>query len=446
MSDTSRQTLPSGGPLPSAPAEPAPPLARPAGSGRMKVLLHGINFAPELTGIGKYTGEMAQWLAAQGHDVRVVTAPPYYPAWAVAPGYRADRYQRQTWQGVEVIRCPLWVPRRPTGLRRLLHLGAFALTSLPALLAQWRWRPDVVWVVAPAFACAPGALALARLRGAAAWLHIQDYEVDAAFELGLLKGDRLRRIATAGEGWLLRRFDRVSTISSRMLDRARDKGVAPSRLRALPNWVDVDAVRPLAHASSYRAELGIPPDAVVALYSGNMGAKQGLEVLAALAGRLRHRADLHFVYCGAGAVRTELMQACAGMANVRFLDLQPVERLPELLGLADIHLLPQKADAADLVMPSKLTGMLSSGRAVVAGARPDTELGQVVAQCGRLAVPQDAASFAAAVEELADDPELRRALGRRAREIAEQTLARDSVLQRFEADLQACLAAQPARR
>ena len=74
----------------------------------MKVLLSGINFAPELTGIGKYTGELAAWLAARGHQVRVVTAPPYYPAWAVSPGF-ANAYRTEQWQGVQVLRCPLWV-------------------------------------------------------------------------------------------------------------------------------------------------------------------------------------------------------------------------------------------------------------------------------------------------------------------------------------------------
>jgi colanic acid biosynthesis glycosyl transferase WcaI len=382
---------------------------------------------------------MAQWLAAQGHDVRVVTAPPYYPAWAVSPGYSALAYRREPWQGVDVWRCPLWVPRKPTGLRRLLHLISFAVTSVPALIAQWRWKPDVVWMAAPAFACAPGALAMARLMGAPAWIHIQDYEVDAAFELGLLKGDRLRKTVSAVEQGLLRRFDRVSTISGRMLERARDKGVATMRLRSLPNWVDISAVRPLDRPSAYRAELGIAPDAVVALYSGNMGAKQGLEVLSGLAQALRRRPDIQFVFCGEGSGRAPLEHACNGLSNVRFLNLQPLERLPELLGLADVHLLPQRADAADLVMPSKLTGMLSSGRPVVAGARPETELGQVVTQTGLLAMPDDAQSFADAVEKLADAPAMRAALGLRAREWAEQNLARDSVLRQFEADLRECL-------
>lgn len=405
----------------------------------MKLLVYGINFAPELTGIGKYTGEMVAWLAARGHEVRVVTAPPYYPDWAVWPDYSGSRYTREDWHGATIFRAPLWVPRKVTGLKRLVHLASFALSSIPTLLAQWRWKPDLVWVTEPPLFCTPAALAFARLRSAKAWLHIQDYEVDAAFELGLLKGAGARAFVSAVERGLMRRFDRISTISLRMMERASSKGAEDARLVSLPNWADVSAVQPLRAASPYRAELGIKPDAVVALYSGNMGAKQGLELLAEMARLLQHQPGLEFVFCGNGAGRANLMQRCEKLANVRFLDLQPVERLGDLLGLADIHLLPQRADAADLVMPSKLTGMLSSGRPVVAGAGAETQLGKVVAQCGLAVPPDDARAFADAVLKLASQPELRRELSLRARAFAEANFDRDAVLAQFERDLQACL-------
>jgi len=410
----------------------------------MKLLVYGINFAPELTGIGKYTGEMVAWLAARGHDVRVVTAPPYYPDWAVREGYSASRYVRENWQGATVYRTPLWVPRRVSGARRLLHLASFALASVPALLAQWRWKPDVVWITEPPLFCAPAALAFARLRSAKSWLHIQDYEVDAAFELGLLKGRRLRSLVAWGERSLMRRFDRISTISRRMLERASNKGCEDARRISLPNWADVSAIRPLTADSPYRAELGIRSDAVVALYSGNMGAKQGLELLADTAQLLKDQAGLEFIFCGNGAGRAELMKRCEGLANVRFMDLQPVERLGDLLGLADIHLLPQRADAADLVMPSKLTGMLSSGRPVVAGAREQTELGMAASECGIAVPPDDPKAFADAVRTLATQPALRRDLGLRARAFAEQRFDRDAVLAQFERDLHDCIAGRAA--
>lgn len=410
----------------------------------MKILLYGINFSPELTGIGKYTGEMAQWLAKAGHDVRVVTAPPYYPNWAVQAPYRATRFARETWNGVSVFRAPLWVPATPSGLNRLIHLASFALTSLPLLAMQWRWKPDVVWVTEPPLACTPAALLFAALRKSVAWLHIQDYELDAAFELGLLRSPAARKAATSIERRLMKAFDCVSTISERMLDRARQKGVVESKLVMLPNWVDLSAIKPLQRTSSYRKSLGIPDTAVVALYSGNMGNKQGLEILADVARLLEARSDVHFVFCGDGSGRQDLVANCSGLPRVHFLDLQPLDMLGDLLGLADVHLLPQRADAADLVMPSKLTGMLSSGRPVLATAHTGTELASVVQQCGKVVPPADAKAMAAALLALANDASLRAELGLKARSYAEHHLGRDAVLRRFELELAARILSRQA--
>jgi colanic acid biosynthesis glycosyl transferase WcaI len=205
--------------------------------------------------------------------------------------------------------------------------------------------------------------------------------------------------------------------------------VAADKQVHFPNWIDLDTVRPLTAPSSYRAELGIPADAVVALYSGNMGGKQGLAEAARL---LADEAGLQFVFCGNGAGKAELVRLTQGLPNVRFLDLQPMARLNDLLGLADIHLLPQRADAADLVMPSKLTGMLASGRAVVATAHADTELGRVLSSCGVLVTPGDAVGFAAAIGNLARDPLRRQELGPAGRGHAELNLGIDRILSRFE--------------
>lgn len=437
----------------------------------MRILIHGINFSPELTGIGKYSGEMAQWLAAQGHEVRVVTAPPYYPQWRIADGY-ANRWCREEVNphhplfekkggSIVAYRCPLWVPAKPSGLKRVLHLASFALSSFPIMLRQIFWRPDVVWVVEPPLFCAPQAWLVARLSGGKAWLHIQDYEVDAAFDMGLLKGVLLRRFVASGERWLMRRFDRVSTISQRMLDRALAKGVAADRAVLFPNWVDSKGLSKALlgtedlELSGYRAELGIAADAVVALYSGNMGGKQGLEILAQSAKinadcrsgfNPTRRAEARpteagstpsivFVFCGNGAGRDELVAQCTGLPNVRFMNLQPLERLGELLALADIHLLPQRADAANLVMPSKLSGMLASGRPVVATAHVGTELANMVTGCGLVVPPEDPQAFADAIMKLANDAMLRARLGAAGCVYAEAHLDRDVLLRRFEADL-----------
>jgi colanic acid biosynthesis glycosyl transferase WcaI len=408
----------------------------------VKILIYCINFAPELTGIGKYTGEMAEWLAARGHAVRVVTAPPYYPDWKVGAGHSGRSWRREQWKGAEVWRCPLWVPERPGGIKRVLHLASFALSSLPVMLRQLLWLPDAVWVVEPPLFCAPTAWAVARLSGARAWLHISDYEVDAAFDLGLLKGKALKRMVLAAEHWLMRRFDVVSTISQRMRERALSKGVDAQRLVAFPNWVDVSAFIS-ANGQAYRDELGILPDAVVALYSGNMGRKQGLEIMAQVAqscAEQRHGSDrLWFVFCGNGVGRADLLTQCEGIPNVLFLELQPAARLPDLLAMADIHLMPQRAGAADLVMPSKLTGMLASARPVVATALAGTELASVVQMCGIVVPPEDAAGMARAVLALAGSAPWRKQLGQAGRNYAVHQIDRESVLQRFEK----CLADMP---
>jgi colanic acid biosynthesis glycosyl transferase WcaI len=393
----------------------------------MRILIYSANFAPEPTGIGKYSGDMANWLADRGHKVRVVCAPPYYPAWQVDGKYRWPPYRRELWRGVDVWRTPLWVPKSPNGLTRLLHLLSFAITSFPVMLWQIAWRPDVVLTVAPAFVCAPAGLLTAWLCRAKCWLHLQDFEIDVAFRMGLLRGRLLQRIALRIESSLLRRFDTVSTISSRMLERVCAKGVIADKTRYLPNWVDLTRVKPPA-GSGYRMQLGIAKDDVVALYSGTLSGKQGLMVIPGAAKLLRCRRDIVFVVCGDGVMKSELQTAAAGLPNVRFMPLQPSGRVPELLAIADIHLLPQSPDAADLVLPSKLSGMLASGRPVIAACRADTEISEIVAQCGLVVAPENSMELAHAITALADDPETRVLLGRRARTFAENNFERDAVL------------------
>lgn len=414
----------------------------------MRILVYGINFPPEQIGIGKYTGEMAAWLAERGHEVRVVTAPPYYPGWHVYEGYSAWRYQRESVRlkpdtgrpespprPISITRCPLWVPTRVTGRSRLLHLFSFALSSLPPLIPGAIWRPRVVLAIAPTLVSAPGAWLCARTCGAKAWLHVQDLEVDAAFELGILRRAWVRVLVLRVERWLLRRFDRISTISARMAEKLIGKGVPAARVRVVENWVNLHIVVPMSGPSALRNELGITAETCVVLYSGNMAEKQGLEIVVEAARLLRERHHMTFILCGEGPARARLVRISAGLPNIRFLDLQPAERLNELLNLADIHLLPQRAEVADLVMPSKLTNMLASGRPVVSTAAPGTQVDEVVRRCGIVVPPGDVDAFAGAIESLAENSSRRRELGQRGREYAEHNWASDEILSRFENEL-----------
>ena len=447
----------------------------------LKILLHGLNYSPEEIGIGKYSGEMIQELAARGCDCLVVTTPPYYPHWKIAKGFRGWWYQRlEPPSGAQIERaaggrqqdvgdrrvgsrltrvfgrgnheqansdglralpavgrvsggrCPLWVPRKVSGLKRIVHLASFGISSFPAVL--WmaiRHRPDVIITVEPAAFCMPTTWLASRLCGAKAWLHVQDFEVDAAFELGILKQPLLKKWVLATEAFFMRRFDRVSSISINMVQRLQNKGVSQERTRLFPNWVDCDSMRPLEKPERLRAQFGLPEHCCIALYAGNIGAKQGLDLIVEAAKQSAKKNDVQFVICGDGAARSMLEQQATGLDNLTLLPVQPFSQFNELMNCADIHLLPQKGDAADLVMPSKLTGMLATGRPVVACASPGTQIAAVVEGHGLVVPPGVVDAFAQAICRLAGDQTLRNSLGRQARIYAEEHLSRTAIIDTF---------------
>ncbi len=307
------------------------------------------------------------------------------------------------------------------------------------MLMQIPWRPDVVLLIEPTLFCSPQTLCVARLSGAAAWLHVQDFEVDVAFELKDFSSSALKRSIQMVERFLMRKFNRVSAISDRMVERLPSKGVDPIRTVLFPNWVNASEIYPLSVANSLRKELGVSETAIVALYSGNMGLKQGLNLLIEASRQLVSRPDIVFVLCGDGPYRDTLTKMASDVANVRFVPLQPTSRLNELLNMADIHLLPQVGGAADLVMPSKLTGILASGKPVVATVEEGAQLANLLVGRGLCTRPGDATAFAAAVVRLADHRELRLRMGNEGRKYAITHMNYDQILTRFESLLlEAC--------
>jgi colanic acid biosynthesis glycosyl transferase WcaI len=400
----------------------------------MRVLVVGINYAPDLIGVAKYTTELCEGLAARGHDLRVITAPPYYPDWRVPAPYRSRWYRNETLGDVAITRVPIYVPERPSGGKRLLHHASYLMSiCLPLLSGMALWQPDIVLAVAPSLLSASAAVLAARMFGARSWLHIQDLEVDAAFELGLLKNRALRKRMLGFERMILGAFDRVSTISPQMVQRLQQKGLAADRLRELRNWVDTSVIVPGSRQTAFRTSLGLKPTDIVALYSGTMSNKQGLDlVLEAASATGDEHPEIHYVLCGNGPHKAKLVQAAGGLRNVHFIDLQPAERLSELLNTADIHLLPQQARAADLVMPSKLSGMLASGRPIIAMADPGTGIADEVMGAGLLVRPGDAAALADSVRALAGNHALRAEFGIAARLRAEQKWDRLAIVRSFE--------------
>lgn len=401
--------------------------------GSLRVLILGLNYAPELVGIAVYTTGLAEELVRRGHQVSAVSGKPYYPKWEVPYAFRGGWRLSSVEAGVSITRVAHYVPRNPTGLRRIAHHFSFAASSFWwGLQAALRLRPQIVFTVAPSLIAAPAALAIARLVKAQTWLHIQDFEVEAASATGLLaSGSGVSKLGAVFERGVLTRFDRVSSISLAMCRKCIDKGVVSDRVVEFRNWADLDPNYMGKITSPYRTEWDIKTPHV-ALYSGNVANKQGIEIVVAAAKHLAARRDLTFVICGEGPNMVNLRASAEGLPNVVFQGLQPKARLSELLDLATVHLLPQKAGAADLVLPSKLTNMLASGRPVIATAAAGTGLAFEVEGCGIAVPPDDDLSFARAIERVLDDPGLWASCGNEARRRAEARWRRTAIIDTLE--------------
>ncbi len=403
------------------------------------ILIVGLNYAPEPVGIGPYTQGLAEALAGQGAEVEVIAGQPYYPQWRPYSGYPASAWRTGAENGITITRCPHYIPADPGGAKRIVHLASFALSALLPALGRARRapgrQPPRVNTLAPAPRGGFTAWIAARLAGARLWIHVQDFEVEAALATGLLKPQGLpARLARWVEARLLRLGDRVSTISPQMCAKLVDKGISPDRVVELRNWADARFVADPVGAELIRKEWGLG-QRLVALYSGNIARKQGIEILVEAARKLAHRTDIAFVICGEGPNRAALEAQAAGLTNIQLHDLQPAERMGAMLAMADLHLLPQIAGAADLVLPSKLTNMLASGRPVVATTEPGTGLYAEVDGCGAVSAPGDAAALAASIVALADDPEARARMGAEARRRAEERWSKDAIIARAVAEM-----------
>ncbi|SFG92145.1 WcaI family glycosyltransferase [Neptunomonas qingdaonensis] len=405
----------------------------------MKFLLYSLNYAPELTGIGKYNGELAIDLVARGIKTDIITGAPYYPEWAVHKGFKNAYTATLSENSVNIYRCPLYVPAEVTTVKRLFHLSSFAISSGVRLFSLWRTKPDVLLLVQPTLFCAPIALIFCKLTGAKSIMHIQDFEVDAMFGLGMGGARKFKRFACAVESWILKRFDVVSSISYSMLENARLKGVAEDRLMFFPNWADTNFVTPDNDGSALKKEWGFNQDDKIVLYAGNIGKKQGLEIVLSAAQAMQSRSDVHFMLVGSGAHCDDLQADAAErkLTNVHFKPLQPWARVPEMLALADIHLVVQKKGAADAVLPSKLTNILSSGGHALVTAESHTELGVIAERFPGIYTcvePEDEQLFTVALQQLLNND--LRSTNQIARDYALEYLSKETVLSRFEQDLQ----------
>lgn len=394
-------------------------------SQRTRVLFVSRYYWPELIGSAPFSTDIAEWLAAHGRPTTVVTGLPHYPHDTVLPAYRDGRGRRETVNGVAVERLASGPPAGTSARQRMANEAGFLARGLAALASGRIRRHDVVLALCPSILSVALAV-VARRRSGICVAIVHDIQSGLAQSLGM-GGSRLARLMRTTERTILNRTDMVAVLSQEMKDQLRGLGVTVP-IEVVPLWVDTDHIQaaPVDPASA-------PRGAVKVLYSGNLGRKQGLGQVVAMARELAaRRLDIEIVLRGDGNQASELMAQIEGLGltNIRLATLQPNEALGPALAAGDIHLVPQRPDAAAFAVPSKIFNIMAVGRPFVATALPDSVLWRLQRQSGAFLCvpPDDPPSFAEAVIRLADDTRLRQELGHRGRTYVETHYAKPRIL------------------
>lgn len=398
-----------------------------------RLLVFARNYVPEQTGIGPLSAELCAALAERGYDVRVVAAPPHYPAWRVQKGYRARRFPPLQVGAVAVQRVPIWLAGKPAGARdRIAYDLSFALGALREGLRGP--RPDAIVCVAPPLLAGAAAVLLAARYRAPLVLIVQDLELQLAEQLQMMRDSWSFRMARGIETLVFRRAAAVSVISEAFKIYVQEHGAPANRIHVLPNWVDTDFIRPLPRGSYLADRCGVPAGDQIVLYAGNLGEKQGLDVLVRAAPALQSR-GIHLVLVGDGSARQELVALARELRvrNVHFLPLQPRAAVPDMLAGADICTLVQRAEVVDSVAPSKLLMYMAGGRAIVASVAPASEAAHQIraAGCGSVVPPGDLRALADAIIAACAQPGCLTPWGENARRYAEAHFGRRTILEGY---------------
>jgi len=397
----------------------------------MRIVYLGINYWPDETGIAPFATGRCEYLAARGHEVIACTAFPYYPQWRVPTPYRGRLRSREERNGVTILRSWLYVPRRLSAARRIAHEASFIASSFAN--ACLHKRPDLLFVASPPLGLAASAIALSRIWRIPYVFDVADLQPDAAVDLGMLQSGRMVKVLYRLEGAAYRNAALVSTLTETMRRRIIAKGISPEKVTLFSLWVEPELfqIAPVIASSA--------PRELVVAHFGNMGVKQGLDVVLDVARITADNKQIRYLLVGDGAARPalEAKAASMGLRNLEILPLQSRERFLELLSNSALCLVTQQANVADIVFPSKVLTLLAAGRPVVASVSAASEVARVVVEAGagRVVSAEDPRQLASAIIELWQSPARLAAMSAAGRAYAAAQWKRETVLQELEAGL-----------
>jgi colanic acid biosynthesis glycosyl transferase WcaI len=390
-------------------------------------------FAPdELAGAALYT-DMAAYLRERGHDLRVTTTFAYYPAWSVAPADKGVNLRDEIHGSIQVRRIKMYIPRRVTGVSRLLSDFSFLLSLLR--WGTWKeWRPEVVVTASPMLSQCVAQRFLYPGKEIPRLIIIQDFVVDAALELGILRLPLIATLLNAMQRWALRSAQTLSTISPLMLEKLRNKIGPDRRAVFIPNWIHQSLQNEIDR------QLSVAPSRSenVLIYSGNFGRKQGLpdfldQFRTASNSILKWNLEIY----GGGAEKNELASAITANPSVKLGGVQDERAYVGNLLRASACLVTQRPGVGANFLPSKLLPALATGTPVLAVCDPDSPLGKEVAEsgCGEVTRPGDSAALHRVLRKWQEHPDYIAEMSRQARKRA-ALYQRDFVLGRYETELE----------
>lgn len=412
----------------------------------MNINLWSLNYSPELTGIGFYSGELGSYLATQGHNVSVVTTFPYYPRWEKRPGDRRVLFRTDEIDTVKVHRCWHYVPKKPALVSRLFYEISFIITSI--LQQLFLPAPDVYVVVSPPLMLGLAAVIVSTIKGAPFVLHLQDMQLDSALGLGLLKAPMIRRILESVERSIYQQATRVSAITSQMCEALRLKGVPDSKIVLFPNWVQLPDPKDIRAPGLWKNERGIAEGVPLISYAGSLSFRQGMEIVIEVAQLLKDVSPAIFVIAGEGPEKDRLRKLANQhhLTNVLFEDVLSFDEHTNLLVDSDICLIPQRRGTGSSSFPSKLLKILALKCPVITNADTDSSLYEAVCEggFGRTVDNEDIEALAKIITDLVGNSHLREQMAVKGRRFA-QSFHKPDVLNCFQQVLSGVVAPRSLR-
>ena len=379
----------------------------------MRVTVIGINYHPETTGIGPFNTGLCEYLR-KNHEVDMISTFSYYPLWKKEPGEERLLTRTDQINNVQVHRGWHYVPAKATAIKRMIHELTFIGTSV--IRALFSKSPDVYVVVSPPLLSGLAIGFIAKLKGRPVLFHIQDLQPDAAVWLGMLTQTWLIKILYWFEWLTYRWMNVVSGITPAMVKVLLEKDLPPQKVKLLPNWIPISRDAPLPkrrteEAMLVRRQLGVKDQTFLAVYSGNLGSKQGLDVLLDTAQELKERKvsaqDITLMICGDGAEKARLTDLAddLGLDNVIFTPLLPYDDYMALLTSIDISLVTQVLGSGKAFFPSKVLSILAAGCPILAVCDEESPLHESLdeANAGVTAHPGKAAEIADQLQRIAAD-------------------------------------------